>query len=306
MRLLFLLFPILLFSQSQTAKGVVLDKETNAPVPYVNISILASQSGTSSDEDGTYTLEIKDDDLVKEIHMSSLGYRDTTIVASSFHNLKEVFLQPLVEQLNEVVVTEKFEQRFIEVNSIKKRELIGGFGGFKNHPYIFALYIPYKSIYKDTDYIDNVKVHLNKVNVFGQSKSMPSRFRFRMFTVGKDSLPGEDLISKNLIIETSKKQRIVEIDLSEYNFSMPKEGVYVAIEWLHIPFNAYEFSYTKGKVIKKKIIETRYAPRLSWIKRKSIEDKLAVFALGRWIQMDIPLIKKDEYMIPAISLTLSN
>ena len=104
MRLLFLLFPILLFSQSQTAKGVVLDKETNAPVPYVNISILASQSGTSSDEDGTYSLDIKKDDLNKIVKLSSLGYEDSSLTISMFLNASKIYLKSKSEVLDEVFI----------------------------------------------------------------------------------------------------------------------------------------------------------------------------------------------------------
>ena len=215
MKVFFLLLPFLVFSQQHVARGVVLDKVTNKPIPYVNISILESTVGTSSNDDGSYTLKIKEEDLDKNIHLSSLGYKDTTLTVTTFAKLKTIFLNPLAEELDEVVISEKFEEEFLEINSIKKRDVISGFGGFKEHPYIFALYLPFKEDYSDLFFIDKAKVFLNKVNVLGGRKSMSSKFRFRMFSVGKDSLPDKDLISENIIVTTTKKQRDVEIDLSE-------------------------------------------------------------------------------------------
>jgi len=303
MKFLLLLIPFLTFSQEQTAKGFVLDTETKIPIPYVNISIIKSKIGTSSDDDGSYILTIKDEDLSKSIKLSSLGYKDSTIVVSKFLNLDKVFLQPIAEELEEVVISEKFEEHFFEINPIRKKDIIGGFGGFKDHPYIFALYFPYQKTFNNTEYISIVKVFLNKKSF--AHKLMPSKFRLRLFSIGIDSLPDRDLLSKSLIIETSKKQRDVEIDLSEFNITFPEEGVFVALEWLHIPFNAYEFTYTKGKS-KKKYTEIRYAPRLSWIKQKNSENYLVIYAIGRWIKQKIPYTSKDDFMIPAIFLTLSN
>jgi len=74
--LVFSLFTVFAFSQSKTAKGFVYDRVTNQPIPYVNLSVLESSNGTSSDVDGSYMLEIVEMDLNKNIHLSSLGYKD--------------------------------------------------------------------------------------------------------------------------------------------------------------------------------------------------------------------------------------
>ncbi|MFC0605232.1 carboxypeptidase-like regulatory domain-containing protein [Winogradskyella pulchriflava] len=305
MKFLLLFIPFLIFPQARIAEGFALDKVTKKPIPYVNISIIDSQIGTSSNEDGSYSLQIKKEDLNKTVKLSSLGYKDTMFVVKSLLKLKALFLQSKVEQLDEVVISEKFEEEFLEINPIKKNEIVGGIGGMREHPYIFALYIPFDSLFSKTEYINKAKILLNKTSPLGGSQSMSSKFRFRMFAVGKDSLPENDLISKNIIVETTKKQRQVDIDLSELNLVFPREGVYVAIEWLYITTNAYKFSYTKKKS-RKKYVETRYAPRISWIKRKGTTNNLAVYSSGTWYAMPIPSSKKNEYIVPAITLTLSN
>lgn len=305
MKFLFLLFPLFVLSQEQTAKGLILDKETNEPIPYVNILILESEIGTSSVEDGSYSLTIQDDNLNKVVKLSALGYKSSKIPVALFLNAGEVFLEPLVEQLDEVIVYKKFEEEFLEINPIKKKEVVGGLGGMKEHPHIYALHLPYDTLYSNTEYISKVKIFLNKTSLLGGSKSMASKFRLRIFTIGTDSLPESDLISKNIIVETSKKQREIEIDLSEFNLVFPEQGIFVGVEWLHIPANAYKFTYTKMNS-KRKHIETRYAPRVSMVKRTGTKNNLAIYSIGKWYAVPIPSVKEDEYFIPAISLTLSN
>lgn len=306
MRFLFFLFPLLLWSQEQIIKGLVLDAGTKAPIPYVNISVLNSQFGTSSNENGSYALKLGQRELKKEIHVSSLGYKDTTLTVTSLLKLDTVYLSPLVEEFDEIVISNRKKRDFFEVNPIRKKDLVLGFGGFKNHPYIFALYIPHDVACANFDFIENAKVYLNKSYFLGGIKPMKSKFRFRMFSVGKDSLPDKDLITENVIITTTKKQREAEVDLSGFDLVFPDEGVFVAIEWLYIPFNTYEFTYKKGKGIKTEVTENRYAPRLSWVERKRNENRLSVYTQGKWIQMDLPGVKEDEFIIPAISLTLSD
>jgi len=109
MKFLLLLIPFLVCSQEQTAKGLVLDEDTKQPIPYVNISILESQIGTSSDYDGSYSLTIEAVDLEKEIKLSSLGYKDTTFLVSNFLKLETIKLKPIAEMLDEVLISDKFE-----------------------------------------------------------------------------------------------------------------------------------------------------------------------------------------------------
>ncbi|NRB58815.1 MAG: carboxypeptidase-like regulatory domain-containing protein [Winogradskyella sp.] len=298
MRLLFLLFPILLFSQSQTAKGVVLDKETNAPVPYVNISILASQSGTSSDEDGTYSLDIKKDDLNKIVKLSSLGYEDSSLTISMFLNASKIYLKSKSEVLDEVFINEKIDDVNIVVNEIEDSELCQGYGSMAENPWIMALYFPYNDEYEKTEFLKSVKFH------FGNFKNKKSKFRLRLFSVGKDSLPGEDILKENVIVSLKKKQKFAEVDISEYYILFPYEGVYVAFEWLYIPYNVEEVTYHFEN--KKKEKRLKYHPILSSTCEEAGKFTVATYVSGRWIFYSAKKYKSEEKSIPAISLTLSN
>ena len=53
--LLLILFPLIVFSQENTIQGKVTDK-TGAPIPGVTILLEGTQTGSSSDFDGNYTI----------------------------------------------------------------------------------------------------------------------------------------------------------------------------------------------------------------------------------------------------------
>lgn len=291
------------FAQTTIARGFVLDENTKTPIPYVNISILKSQIGTSSHENGSYILEIAQEDLGKNIKLTSLGYKDSIVSVSRFLKHKTIFLNPLVEQLNEVVITKKFEEKFLIVNPISKKNLCGGYGSNAMHPWIIALFYPYKDEYESTDYLNSVKIH------FGNFKNKKAKFRLRLFSMGKNGFPDKDLLTENLIVETKKKQKIAEVDLSQFNLIFPSEGFFVAFEWLYIPFNEYQVTFVfgkddlKGKHKEKRI---RHSPIISATCQEIGKSKLVAYISGKWKDNSKINNFSGDKWIPAFSLTLSN
>lgn len=305
MKFLFFLFPLLVLSQEQTAKGLVLDKETKEPIPYVNISILESQIGTSSDEDGSYSMQVSDNDLNKVIKFSSLGYESSKMPVSLFLKARKIFLEPLIEQLDEVVISEKFENEFLKIQPFQKNELYGGFGMGKR-PWQIGLYFPYDSSYSQTEYLKEISVLLSKGLGF---KRKASKFRVRLFSVSQDNLPEQDLINENIIVTASKKQKEVIIDLTKYNITFPENGIYVTLEGLAIPFNEIKRTYTMidadGKKSKAKK-EKAYVPSFKAFLSEPGNFLVVHYFNGKWWKYSIPHPEKNKQFVPAISLTLSN
>ena len=75
--LLFACFTTTLFAQSDiTISGYILDKETNLPLPYVNIGFVEKAVGTVSDENGKFqlTFNVRKVSFDAILQISSLGY----------------------------------------------------------------------------------------------------------------------------------------------------------------------------------------------------------------------------------------
>ncbi|WP_047550768.1 SusC/RagA family TonB-linked outer membrane protein [Psychroserpens sp. Hel_I_66] len=90
------------FSYAQiTVTGTITSEIDNQPLAYVNISS-TSGSGTISDDDGTYTIEIKDASTV--LTFSYLGYKTQKITVGE-QTIINVKLQEDESALDEVVIT---------------------------------------------------------------------------------------------------------------------------------------------------------------------------------------------------------
>lgn len=107
-----LLFFQTAYAQTQSYTGVIRDAGNGDLLPDVNIKITES-SGTSSDQDGKFSLEVSPGTL---LHFSAIGYKSKELKAGKNRNL-ELFLQPDVATLNEVVV--------VAYGSSKRKDLTG-------------------------------------------------------------------------------------------------------------------------------------------------------------------------------------
>lgn len=289
-----------IFSQTKRAKGFVFDEVTNQPIPYVNISIIESNNGTSSDENGSFELEIKTDDINKKALLSSLGYENLIISVAELIYSKKLYLKVKIETLNEVLLFDKFEEKILKVNELEEGDLCSGFATNEQKPWMLALHFPYKEIYNETNFLKAVKFY------FGNKKNKKSKFRLRVFSVNNEGLPGEDLLTENVIIDLEKHQKIAEVDISKFNLVIPDNGIYVAYEWLYIPYNAYVVSWCIDQKCKKTEKRTLYRPSFSGFCSDEDYFRVARFTDGYWFVQSFRHYNNGKNQIPAISLILSN
>lgn len=108
-----------IFGQA-TITGTVLDGETQEPLIGVNVIIGTSSSGTTTDIDGRYTIEIPSRDI--ELQYSYIGY-ETVYKKIGASNIIDVALPIASETLEEVVL--------IGYGSVKKSDLTGAVSTIK-------------------------------------------------------------------------------------------------------------------------------------------------------------------------------
>lgn len=118
--LLLLLWVISLKGQesSHTLSGIVIDAETQEPLPGVNIIVQNKSQGTITDFDGNYDFVVDPNDTIE---FSYIGYQQLSILAKDVPS--KIFLSPEVEQLNELVLVGYGVQR--------KTDVTGASGGVK-------------------------------------------------------------------------------------------------------------------------------------------------------------------------------
>jgi outer membrane receptor for ferrienterochelin and colicin len=98
------LFAYILQAKEVTLNGIVLDGTTKEALPGANITVRPGNStGTTTDLNGKFTLTA--DENMKHISVSYMGYLAKTVKIDSGVNFYEIYLEPDVLSLNQIVVT---------------------------------------------------------------------------------------------------------------------------------------------------------------------------------------------------------
>ena len=100
MKTIFIAFFLTIFSglaQDLKISGIVLDKLTNTPLPFVNISIIGEGTGTSTDELGYFEINnLKPG--VYNLQASFIGYKKRILYEIELTNSREVYKKILLEE----------------------------------------------------------------------------------------------------------------------------------------------------------------------------------------------------------------
>lgn len=99
---LLLLSASLAFGQEKTVQGTVTDAASGEPLAGVNVVVEGTQTGTTTEADGTYEIEVPGSDAV--LVFSFVGYQSREVQVDDRENI-DVTLEEEVGDLEEVIVT---------------------------------------------------------------------------------------------------------------------------------------------------------------------------------------------------------
>ncbi|BDB56270.1 carboxypeptidase-like regulatory domain-containing protein [Flavobacterium ammonificans] len=282
------------FSLSAQIKGVVKDSISGQPIPYVNIWVENETIGTTSEENGSFSLDIKEE---KALVFSALGYESKK--SSSKHGI--ILLKPKVFELNEVVIEQLKFQKEIEVGNFSKTE---GYHISGDLEWSNAKFFKYETTYEQTKFVKKIKITT-------RSKVNNAKFKIRLYSVNKEGYPENDLLNEDIIVTVKKGKKNNVIDISMFKLVFPEEGLFVAYEVLKIESNKYEFKYTENNG-KKLIKKSYYAPDFEC--NLVDEQNTYHFRNGKWNQhqrwhnSEIGSLKhiNNKVFEPSINLILTN
>lgn len=290
----FLILGMTCFAQ---ISGVVIDKETKQPIPYVNIYVLNTKNGATSNIDGKFI--INDYKTGNEVIITSIGYCSKIVRLYDTNNI--IYLIPKTYEIQEFVVEPRKYKNELLVNVIKKNQVNTHFK--TTRPAIVAKYFNFQPKYNDLKYLKNVKL-ITKSEISG------AKFNLRLFYPNSTGEPGEDILAENIYVEVKKGERLITIDLSNKNISFPKNGFFVALEWLIVDTNKKEFNYTQT-IDNKKVKTYSYDPEFGGI-LKEIYPNTWNYNGGVWRKGAALNIEKsgkkikERYFDLAIAITLTD
>ena len=237
---LIIIFGFYFFSSfSQIYSGQLFNIDSGQPIPFVNIGIIGKNTGTVSDVEGRFNIELNSIFDNDTLCISSIGYENIKQLVSDFKDeigdidLVKIALSPKVYQLNEVIIR--------PINT--KIYTIGNFCG-PNSTYGNAFYS--KNLGTEVGVI--IKLPRNKNKAYLKNfRFYVGHFTFDKFPVRlniynlKNGLPYENIFTEPIFLEITSAGEYI-IDLVDYNISTNGD-FFISLEYYRIP------DQTKGELI---------------------------------------------------------
>lgn len=295
---LFILFLFITKLGLAQIQGVVVNKVTNQPIPFVNIWISGENIGTSSNHAGEFS--ILPSDSSKFIQFSAIGFESLKIELSKLE--KETLLAPTATHIKEVSIIASKRKLKKVVNELSLfNQSSTGFGCGKI-PWIVSKYFPFDSSFQNTPY-------LNQIRLRTRSAVKNARFNIHVQAADSTGKPGKYLLSENIFGYAKKGKHKTIVDLSPYEVTFPKNGLFIGFEFLVLDENKYEFEYTMPDS-SRTFQGVSYEPSI-FTETSSSRQNCWKYVKGEWEHIwenyDRSTLKKnDTYSIPIIELTLSN
>jgi hypothetical protein len=285
----YLFFILFSLSISAQTKGVVVD-ESGKPIPYVNIWVENENIGTTSEENGEFSIA---GSANKNLIFSILGFEKKVLKASETSN---VIMKAASFQLDEVVIARHFETKKIEIGTINNSVL----EAFDNGPRIDVKFFPYEAAYKKTKFI-------KKVSILTDSRIDNATVKIHFYKADANGFPGEELLTRDYIVTIQKGVVRNGFDLTDLNLKMPKTGLFIGFEKLLISKNKLEKTIVNSNT-QKTSIQVIYYPLVlyNYVER----DYLFTFSGGKWSRQTSDKHQGSSGKIkvyePAINLVLTN
>lgn len=202
-------------------KGIVLNSQTLEPIPFANVAIAGSLKGTYSNQNGEFKLTVSQED---SLEFSSVGFSNLTLITTQIGD--SILLHPQATVLNEIVVSPHPKP--------KKNQLKQTFGYFREKN--TGLFIGHKQVAvkfnnqpRNEGFIEKVFLRIghNLKKDYGKHLVL-----IKFLHISKSNLPGELLFALDEPIVVYSKQQRVVVELKDYHIPFPKEGCFLAVEFL--------------------------------------------------------------------------
>lgn len=281
MKLVILLFNLLLFFFTlsnkllgQTINGRVLNAQTLNNAPYSTLEIKGKGIGWVSDSTGSFTLEIPRDRITENdtLLVRSLGFYTSEVILKNILTEKtiEFKLKPSIFQLDSIVIKPK-NNSFLK--GIYKESTKANYG-VREWMQI--------AVYMDND--EGLKAIIQNVSFFISGEGKPKApFRIRFYEQQEDGSPGRDLTQESIIVTPKKGNAWFKVDVSKYKILVPKEGYFVAMEWIFTDKKYYSETIILGNKVKS------YGQLLGRVFDEKMKPNSWVYRLGtKWEKDDEP------------------
>lgn len=223
----YLIFLFILMSQTVWAQrsysGIVVDAETQEPLPFVNVGIVGQNVGTVTDEQGHFKLPVDDYLMNDSIRFSMIGYASETHLLGEMNMHYPSGIIPLKEkdmQLKEVEIA---------ADKLKSKTL----GSTSTSPFFTGSFTT-NELGNEVGVRINVRkkpAYLAEFNFSIAHNNCDSLlFRVNVYNM-KDEMPDSNLLPENVFVAYSGTSGVVSVDLLEYGLEFNDDFI-IGIEYI--------------------------------------------------------------------------
>lgn len=213
----------------------ILDKETKQPVSFATVAFGNGQ-GLFADDQGIFAFSKTIYPNIDSLFISALGY--TKFSVSTAQLTREILLTPETAALDEVVLSFKLNKKF------KKEKL---------KPYLdddyYNCWLPtieseiavlFKFDDSQTRKITSVQFPITPESKDWNKRKVSNAEKYEFSTLFKvkfyrnnNGFPGKEIINQNIVfIANEKDGNFYELEVSNYNIFIPKEGIFISLQVL--------------------------------------------------------------------------
>lgn len=227
------IFTLLLFvfvnTQAQIITGVVKDSITMEALPYVNITLLNSDKGASTNTDGEFKLNLSEENKNDTLLVSFLGYKPKIIPVKAINKqFITVTLQKQIAEIEEV----QLKVKKAKYTSEKKAGLQRNGDTRVASAYGLEECVLIKNEKKRSGKLTDVYLYFKKNSSRNKKwQSNQAHFLIKFYRYDEEKrIPGELLNVKPILIKPENKKATVKLEVEGLNILFPKQGICVGIE----------------------------------------------------------------------------
>ena len=236
--LLFLALALPLLSIAQDAKmtGRIVDDKTKEPIPFASIGLKLEQTGALTNEYGFFQMAMPQKNPQDSLIIMALGYFRKAVLVKPGIKVQDMIIEvpKRAIALGEVKV-QGGKVKGLDLGSRSNNPGEGMIQGMPGSQYAFFVK---NDKGKNLGNVRSVSFYI------GENGFPREPFRVRLYKAdGNYNSPNTDLLTENIVVSAPKGGEWYTIDLTEYNIEAPKEGFFVAMEWIVSGDNFYTTNF---------------------------------------------------------------
>lgn len=204
-----------IYGYAQVISGTVFSSEENKPIPYVKIGVEKETSGTISDENGQFSIDLSQADKTHKIRIEVAGFENYTTSVLDFikNNDQKIFLKEKVKNIQEVKLTpKKFVDKNWGVNTKTKHVLYSVNPKLRREDFLGETALEFNASKRS-------KIKNINLNVASYQSDRPVVMRYVIYSE-KNGFPDQNILNEEITVKLTEdmiKSGTFVLDVNDRN-----------------------------------------------------------------------------------------